>query len=268
MIKPYFLNITKIHLDGNYSPVHSINMDNVRRNIEQNKEYISQYVNLPLGDRLDYLLSMYVDEVQQTDDVSRYRKINFKEWVNDINNFISVQSDTKDRFQKLAGIIPEIKLQEPADLDSLFDKGVFDDIMDPINKGLHTNIRSEFKKHKNEVVNGVMEGIDEEELDEEDEDFDEDKDFLTSTLTIMIFGKLYMPAFYDSLVSSGFILKEDEGGEVEWEVPNDWMKEDGLLSSKMLTSYGIIWGYWFSDLDTDERESLGDVLDDEIQNRK
>ena len=121
------------------------------------------------------------------------------------------------------------------------------------------------KENGSEMYEGVFDLINELENDDnywveyinelEEEYIDDDDDFIDMVLVDSVDRKLmreFGKKFGENLKKLGY--KYD--GEC-WDLKDKYNTED-------LTCYGVIWDYWY-DLDTDVRESVGEIFEEEIE---
>ena len=122
----------------------------------------------------------------------------------------------------------------------------FDEIESPYNKNMDIN---EFiTKLENGLYTKIIDEIETEWAN--DEYFQNDESFKSMLISDRIDHLLMRhmgQQFYHNLIDAGF--KYD--GE-NWKIPNE---------TEELTCYGIVWDYWY-DLDTDVRESIGDMFEE------
>lgn len=117
-----------------------------------------------------------------------------------------------------------------------------------------------------EMYEGVFEVIEEMEkyeweklinyLNELEEEDDEDEDFLKMVCQDSVDRELmgrFGKQFGENLKKLGYEYNEEEE---YWNIKDKRNGED-------LTCYGVIWDYWY-DLDTDVRESVGEIFENEI----
>jgi hypothetical protein len=133
--------------------------------------------------------------------------------------------------------------------------------------GIKEEINELIKENGEEMYSGVFEVIDELENDEDhwdelitdlEEDYEEDDDdFINMVLGDCIDRELmgrFGKQFGENLTKLGYKYDTDEEC---WNIKD---KRNG----QFLTCYGVVWDYWY-DLDTDVRESVGEVFEREIE---
>ena len=133
--------------------------------------------------------------------------------------------------------------------------------------GIKEEINELIKENGEAMYSGVFEVIDELENDEDhwdelitdlEEDYEEDDDdFINMVLGDCIDRELmgrFGKQFGENLTKLGYKYDTDEEC---WNIKD---KRNG----QFLTCYGVIWDYWY-DLDTDVRESVGEVFEREIE---
>jgi hypothetical protein len=123
------------------------------------------------------------------------------------------------------------------------------------------------EKNGIEMYHGVFDTINELENDEEhwvdlindlEEDYndEEDEDSFISMILVDSIDRELMRRFGtqlgNNLIKLGYVY-DGEG----WNLKNKWNEGD-------LTCYGVIWDYWYN-LDTDVRESVGDIFEEELE---
>jgi hypothetical protein len=136
--------------------------------------------------------------------------------------------------------------------------------------GIKEEVNELIKENGEEMYSGVFEVINELENDEkhwiklvndlEEDNEDEDEDFIDMILGDCIDRELmgrFGKQFGKNLIKLGY--KYDSEEEC-WDLKDKW--NDGGL-----TCYGVIWDYWYS-LDTDVRESVSEIFEEEIEGLK